>query len=87
MNMEAVIQGEGDDPKYAVIKHRLPYGGVMVLCQRCGKEWHPANPYFVNDFGRVENKPADTGWAEAVRFPTDNTASGSSLFQFQTVSM
>jgi hypothetical protein len=59
-------------PIYAVIKHRLPIGGILVLCQRCGKEWHPADP--------VTGKPATKGWEQAVTFNTDNKTSASVQF-------
>ena len=44
----------------------------MVLCQRCLKEWHPADPF--------TGVPATEGWEWAMNQPTDNFPSGSSLF-------
>lgn len=77
----AVINGEGNDSNYAVIKHRLPNGKFFVLCQRCGKEWHPGHVV-----GGIVLSVATPGYDEAVGYPTDNTASGSSTFTFEKVS-
>ena len=75
---EAVINGTGQAAEFAVIKHRLPHGKFMVLCLRCAKEWHPG--YIVGGHVISVETP---GYAEALNFPTDNTASGSSTFTFQ----
>jgi hypothetical protein len=72
---EAVMRGQGTDAMYAVIKHKLPCNRYFVLCQRCGKEWHPAQPLF--------GIKATEGYEEAIRFPSDNTPSGSSTFMFE----
>jgi hypothetical protein len=72
---EAFLRGQGDSPYYAVIKHKLPCNKYMVLCQRCGKEWHPAQPVF-----GIEATP---GYEQAISFNTNNTASGSTAFFFE----
>lgn len=72
---EAFLRGLGDSPYYAIIKHKLPCNKYMVLCQRCGKEWHPAQPLF----GIKET----AGYDEAIRYNTNNTASGSSTFLYE----
>ncbi len=72
---EAVMRGQGTDAMYAVIKHKLPNGRYFILCQRCGKEWHPAEPLF--------GVKATPGYDEALRFPSDNSPSGSSTFLFE----
>lgn len=72
---EAVMRGQGSDAMYAVIKHRLPCNRYMILCQRCGKEWHPAQPLF--------GIKATAGYDEALRFTTDNSPSSSSTFIFE----
>ena len=74
---EAFLRGAGDSPYYAVIKHKLPCNKYMVLCQRCGKEWHPAQPLF-----GIEATP---GYEQAIAFNTNNTASGSTSFLFERV--
>ncbi len=75
MGAEAFLRGQGDSPYYSVIKHKLPCNLYMVLCQRCGKEWHPAQKVF----GIAETE----GYQKALSFNSDNTASGSSTFLFQ----
>lgn len=72
---EAVMRGQGTDAMYAVIKHKLPCNRYFVLCQRCGAEWHPAQPIF--------GIKATPGYEEAIRWPSDNTPSGSSTFMFE----
>jgi hypothetical protein len=72
-----VVSGHGNAAEYAVIKHRLPNGKFFVLCQRCGKEWHPGHVV-----GGIVLAVETPGYAEALNFPTDNTASGSSTFNF-----
>lgn len=72
---DAVMRGQGTDAMYAVIKHKLPDGRYFILCQRCGKEWHPGNV----KLGMIETP----GYQEAIRYNTNNTASGSSSFLFE----
>lgn len=74
---EAFLTGQGGDANYAVIKHKLPCNQYFVLCQRCGKEWHPGQPLF----GIAETP----GYREALGFLTNNVASGSSSFLFERV--
>jgi hypothetical protein len=76
---EAFLRGQGDSPYYAIIKHKLPSGKYMVLCQRCGKEWHPEQKIF----GIVETP----GYQKALAWPTNNSASGSSVFLFERVAV
>jgi hypothetical protein len=75
---EAFLRGQGDSPYYAIIKHKLPSGKYMVLCQRCGKEWHPADKFDKS----VKETP---GYQQALSWPTNNSASGSSTFLFERV--
>lgn len=79
---DAVMRGIGDDSNRSVIFHKLPAGGTMVLCQRCGKEWHPANKWNTEN-GKLAPIPATPGWDEAIQFNTDNSPSGSSTFLFE----
>ncbi len=72
---EAFLAGQGDSPYRAIIKHKLPCNRYFVLCQRCGKEWHPAQPLF--------NIPETPGYQQALTWPTNNSASGSSTFLFE----
>lgn len=61
----------GDSKMYALIKHELPTGRWMVVCQRCNKIWYSIDP--------VTDEPATPGFEEAFNFPTDNTPSGSGV--------
>ena len=81
---DAVMRGQGDDSMYSVVKHKLPAGSHFVLCQRCGKEWHPANKWNIEG-GKIVPIPATPGWAEAMQWPTDNSMSASSTFLFEKV--
>lgn len=81
IDAQALIHGEGTSDKYCVVKHGLPNGNFFVICTRCNKEWHPARPYNVEG-GVLRPLPPTPGWAEAVAFPTDNTASASSRFVY-----
>jgi len=82
IDAQSLIYGEGTSDKYCVIKHGLPNGNFFVICSRCNKEWHPARPYNVEG-GALRPLPATPGWAEAVAWPTDNTASASSRFVYE----
>jgi hypothetical protein len=71
----AVINGEGTDQNYAVIKHKMPNGTYSIFCQRCGREWHAPFP----KLGIEGSK--DYRWA--LNLPSDNVPSGSSTFLFE----
>jgi hypothetical protein len=75
----AVINGQGQSAMSCVIKHKLPCGKYFVLCQRCGKEWHPELTALQN--GGVPRK-ATRGYYEALQLQTNNSDSGSSMFTF-----
>lgn len=81
---DAVMRGIGDDSNRSIIHHKLPDGGIMVLCQRCGKEWYPARKWNSED-GILRPIAATLGWEEAVQWNTDNSPSGSSTFLFEKV--
>lgn len=74
---QSVINGEGTDAMYCVIKHKKPNGTFMILCARCGKEWH--GPFYVSGELIEEATP---GYENAISFPTDSSPSGSGQFQF-----
>ena len=77
---EAVMRGQGTDAMYSVTKHKKPNGTWFVLCNRCGFEAH-------QEF-RVQGRliepavPSQAKFLEAINWPTDNSPSGSSSFQF-----
>lgn len=87
---DAVMRGQGDDASYALIKHKLPCREFMILCQRCGKEWHPANKWNVEN-GVLRPIEATSGpnqmdnWSWAMQANSDNTPSASSTFEFSKV--
>ncbi len=58
---------KGTDAMYAVVKHRLPGGDWIVKCLRCMCEWLHDTP----------------GYAEALKYPTDNVSSSGVLFGVQ----
>lgn len=72
---EAFLTGQGTDAEFCVIKHKLPCNRYFVLCQRCGKEWHPPQPLF----GIKETE----GYQQALSFNTKNVASSSGTFLFE----
>ena len=72
----------GNSPNYSVIKHTLPQGGVMIVCQRCPKEWHPPvrSNFATGAEGAAEYKAALLDYRAALNFPTDNEPSGTQIF-------
>jgi hypothetical protein len=84
VDARAFLEGQGTSAMYCVNKHKLPNGGYMVICERCNKEWHPADKWNVVDGVNVP-KPATPGWEEAINFPTDNTPSTSGTFTFEKI--
>jgi hypothetical protein len=74
----------GNDHNYAVVKHILPTGEMVVICQRCKGEWHPPNTNLNRRNATKEQKAEYKRlWEEymwAVNLPTDNTTSGTQLF-------
>lgn len=79
---DAVMRGQGSAAEYAIIHHGLPNGGLMALCQRCNKEWHPANRWNTEG-GVLKPIPATEGWEWAIGVNTDNSPSRSSTFLFE----
>lgn len=74
----------GNDNNYAVVKHILPTGELMVVCQRCGCQWHPPDRALLARGAPVEDRKLYAvqmaEYQRAVAFPTDNTTSGSQIF-------
>jgi hypothetical protein len=79
---------QGSDAHYAVIKHVLSHGPMVVICQRCFKLWEPppvalnARKASVEDKALYKQLYAEYQWA--VNLPTDNETSGTQLFVFTT---
>jgi TolA-binding protein len=82
---QGFIAGEGDDPQYSVLKHRMPNGDVWVRCLRCGKTWKPPveSKFTVNGkFNKQAFDEAVQEYEKAVAFQTRNQMSGSIQFRF-----
>jgi hypothetical protein len=74
----------GNDSNYAVVKHQLCHGPVIVICQRCGHVEEPPDPY-LNRRGASKEEKAEykRQWESYMwwfNLPTDNTQSGTQLF-------
>jgi hypothetical protein len=74
----------GNDANYAVVKHTLCHGPLIVLCQRCSKVWEPPDPALNAKGATKEDKALYRKlydeYQAAVNFPTDNEASGTQMF-------
>ena len=68
----AVMNGQGQDDQFAIIKHVLPSGRYFILCQRCGGEWVSRDP--------LTGEAGSADFEKMNSVPTDNTISGSTLF-------
>lgn len=82
LGVESLLNG--NDANFAVAKHIMPNGVMLVVCQRCGREWLPPSPALISKGAPVEDRKLYSRLAqeynEAVAFPTDNTTSGSQIF-------
>lgn len=77
---QGVVAGQGDDPQYAVLKHKMANGDTWVRCLRCGKWWTPP---IEADFETAEGYiGALKEYKEAVDFTTRNVMSTSIPFQW-----
>lgn len=71
---------KGNSSHHSTNQHTYPWGEVVVICTRCGKEW--AKP-------KADLKAKDPAlykkflleYKEALEFETDNEPSGSQIFQ------
>lgn len=74
----------GNDHNYAVVKHQLPHGPIIVVCQRCPKVWAPPDPALIARGASTEDRKEyarlSAEYRTALDFPTDNEMSGSQLF-------
>lgn len=80
MGADAVVHGQGTDAMFAVIKHGKPNGTWMVLCARCGKEWH--QDFYVQGV-LVEAGTGEEEFRKAINLPTDSSPSKSSSFEYR----
>lgn len=74
----------GNDSNFAVVKHILSHGPMIVLCQRCNKVWEPPPTALRNGDTeeKREYKRLYIEYQKAVNYPTDNETSGARLFEF-----
>ena len=92
---DGIVQGKGDDPQYAVLKHQFGNGDIWVRCLRCGKTWKPPikdSFYFDKrgvavapkdgEFNAEKFEKAQREYADAVAFQTRNVMSGSIRYAF-----
>jgi hypothetical protein len=72
----------GNDTNFAVVKHQLCHGPIIVICQRCHKVWEPpVKPAKGADAEvRAQYKIDLVEYNRALNFPTDNEQSGTQLF-------
>lgn len=75
-NLEGMLNGQSG--YYAVVKHTLPLGEQMVVCQRCTKVWE--RPIKADFKTAAEYKVALEEYKRAINFPTDNEPSGTRMF-------
>lgn len=70
----------GNDQNYSIVTNTYPTGTICIMCTRCGKEvWKPEAKLKKEDPKRYEEMMAEFKvWAN---FPTDNTPSGSKIFE------
>jgi hypothetical protein len=74
----------GNDSNFAVVKHILSHGPMIVICQRCNKLWEPPPTALRNGTAdeRRDYKRLYIEYQAAVNLPTDNETSGARLFEF-----
>jgi hypothetical protein len=70
---------KGNSPNHSTNQHTYPWGEVVVICTRCGKEWaKPKVDLKVKDPALYKKQL--TEYKEALEFETDNEPSGSQIF-------
>ena len=72
----------GNDANFAVVKHQLGHGPIIVICIRCQKVWEPPmKPAKGADAEvRAQYKIDLAEYNRALNLPTDNEQSGTQLF-------
>lgn len=70
----------GNDANYSIITNTYPTGRICISCTRCGKEvWKPELKLKKEDPELYKTMMAEfKTWSE---YPTDNTPSGSKIFE------
>lgn len=79
-NLEGVLNGH--DSNYSIWRHTYPWGDVVGICSRCGKEWcKPSAALKKEDLKLYKEKLKE--YQEMLSWPTDNEPSGSQCFLIQ----
>lgn len=78
--LQGYVGGQGDDPQYAVLKHKVSNSDLWIRCMRCGKTWKPVVRTHFNT--QEEYQAAFAEYQAAINFPTRNITSSSVVFQF-----
>lgn len=60
----AGVRGQGTHNLFSIVKHQLPTGDIMVLCQRCSKIWQPGD----ENYYAMLNAPTDNTMSTSVQF-------------------
>lgn len=72
----------GDSANYSIIQNTYPLGEVCLMCTRCGKEvWKPQLKLKKTDPALHKSMLAE--WQLWSSWPTDNSPSGSKIFEVQ----
>jgi hypothetical protein len=78
----------GNDHNFAVVKHQLGHGPVIIVCQRCGHVEEPPDPRLNRKGASREDKAEYKRLWESYQWwynlPTDNTQSGTQLFMISS---
>jgi hypothetical protein len=74
----------GNDHNFAVVKHQLCHGPIIIICQRCFKLVEPPNPALnaktATAQQKAEYKRLYDEYVLWLNLPTDNEMSGTQLF-------
>jgi hypothetical protein len=81
---QGLLNGQGDDSQYAIIKHTFPHGDTWVICLRCKKTWKPPvrSKFPPGDEGSALYLGKVAEYQAALNFQTRNSPSGSVMFKF-----
>jgi hypothetical protein len=73
---------QGNDQNYAVVKHVLSHGPMIIVCQRCPKVWREPKPLKRNatPIERAAHAKELQEYLWAANLPTDNQTSGTALY-------
>lgn len=74
---------KGNDANYSININTYPDGRMCISCTRCGKEvWKPLRALKKNDPKLFQEQWNE--WQKWLEYPTDNSPSGSKIFELVT---